>query len=247
MLHVIAPDTHLVRDTPPFRIRRIRPGLGIEGGDTGFHGLGLVDRARLSAGLVVGMHEHRDDEIVSYLRSGALVHRDSTGREEEVRADRLMVMNAGRGFSHEERLPEGEDVHMLQIFVRPREAGLEPGVQFAPLDEGARRDGWRLLVAPEGEEAPATVRQAARLLDMHLDAGATTTPPAREGWDAWLHVFAGRVRLEVGTTLAEGASLAATEGTPIGPLLAEADADLVLLQLDPGAPRSLAGTLSRGR
>ena len=126
MRRIIPADSHLELGDGPFRLRRIRPGLGIDPGDTGFGSLGLVDRAHLSAGLVVSMHEHRDDEIVSYLRTGALTHTDSGGNSETVTPTRLMVMNAGSGFSHEERMPEGEDIHMLQIFLRPEAPGLAP-------------------------------------------------------------------------------------------------------------------------
>ena len=249
MLHVIAPETHLVQGEGPFRIRRIRPGLGIDPADTGFGALGLVDRAHLSPGLVVPMHEHRDDEIVSYLRSGTLTHADSSGRAEEVTRDRLMVMNAGRGFSHEERLAEGADVHMLQIFLRPRAAGLEPRVQFAELDEGARQGGWRPLVAPAeaGGAAPATIRQDATLLDTHLEAGARRDLPLREGFDQWLLVFAGAVRLCDGTALGEGGAVAASGGDRVAWVEAAADADLVLLELRHDPEITLAGSLSRGR
>ncbi len=61
MRHVINPDTHLRLGRGPFQTRRIRPGLGIQAGDGGFGALGLVDRAHLSAGLVVPMHEHRTE------------------------------------------------------------------------------------------------------------------------------------------------------------------------------------------
>jgi len=71
----ISPDTHLVRDHGPFQLRRIHPGVALgRTDDGGFGGLGLIDHARLQPGLVVKMHEHRNDEIISYLRSGRLQH-----------------------------------------------------------------------------------------------------------------------------------------------------------------------------
>ena len=255
MLHVIGTDTHLAHGHGPFRIARIRPGHGIERpehpGDTGFGPLGLVDRASLSPGLLVPMHEHVDDEIVSYLRSGTLTHRDSTGREERIGRDRLMVMNAGRGFSHEESIPEategGAGVEMLQIFVRPRAAGLAPRVQFADLDEADRLGRWRRVVAPEGEPAPATVRQDVTILDAHLTAGATIDVPSSPGHDLWLFVFGGRVRIGGGREPAAGEAVAADGGDAIGSLTAITDADLVLFQLGAEARYTLAGSLSRGR
>ena len=115
---VVAPDTHLVRAHGPFQLRRIRPGVALgRTDDGGFGGLGLIDHARLQPGLVVRMHEHRNDEIISYLRSGRMQHTDSAGRSEVISPDRLMVMNAGAGFSHEEAVLGDDPIEMLQIFV----------------------------------------------------------------------------------------------------------------------------------
>ena len=220
-------------------------------GDTGFGPLGLVDRASLSPGLLVPMHEHVDDEIVSYLRSGTLTHRDSTGREERIGRDRLMVMNAGRGFSHEESIPEaaegGAGVEMLQIFIRPREAGLAPRVQFADLAEADRLGRWRRVVGPEGEPAPATVRQDVTILDAYLAKSATIDVPSSPGHDLWLFVFEGRVRIGGDRELTAGEAVAAGGSSDVGPLKAITDADLVLFQLGAETQYTLAGSLSRGR
>lgn len=145
---VIGRETHLQRGHGAFRIERILPGVATGASDDrGFGGLGLVDHANLLPGLLVRMHEHRNDEIVSYLRSGQMRHRDDTGTVETVSATHLMVMNAGAGFSHEEEVVGTEPIDMLQIFIRPHAADLAPRVQFTHLHEGARRD-WRLLVGP---------------------------------------------------------------------------------------------------
>lgn len=249
MHHVIEPETHLRHGKGPFRIHRIRPGLGIRADDTGFGALGLVDRAQLSAGLVVPMHEHVDDEIVSYLRSGEMTHHDASGRTETVSANRLMVMNAGAGFHHEETMPSGEDVHMLQIFVRPRAAGLAPAVQFAELEVGDRDRSWRLLVAPDDDPAgaPATVRQDVTIRDAHLARGTSRAIALRDGYDQWLYVFSGAVRTPDGGTLGEGAAVAATGDDWIDRVEAEADSDLVLFELGHAADYTMAGSLSRGR
>lgn len=64
------------------------------------------------------MHEQRNDEIVSYLRSGRMRHPDLAGTSEVISRDLLMVMNAGSGFSHEETVVGDDPIEMLQIFVR---------------------------------------------------------------------------------------------------------------------------------
>ncbi|NVO86718.1 pirin family protein [Hymenobacter terrestris] len=83
----------------------------------------------MQSSVLVKMHEHRNDEILSYLRQGTLVHQDSTGQQAALTPTSLMMMNAGRGFWHEESIPKGgEPIEMLQIFIRPHAANLEPQV-----------------------------------------------------------------------------------------------------------------------
>jgi len=81
--------------------------------------LSRVDHAFLDVGTVVSMHQHRNDEILSYMWQGLMVV--------ELTPSRLMMMNAGRGFSHEESTPS-VPVEMLQIFIRPQATDLDPSV-----------------------------------------------------------------------------------------------------------------------
>ena len=170
----VSPDSHLVREHGPFRLRRIQPGITLgRTDDGGFGGLGLIDHARLQPGLVVKMHEHRNDEIISYLRSGRMQHTDSAGRSEVISPDRLMVMNAGASFFHEEAVLGDDPIEMLQIFVRPEAADMTPAIQFVDLDKTESIDRWRLLAGPRGSAAPSFVRQAVYLYDVnkHRPAG----------------------------------------------------------------------------
>lgn len=85
-----------------FRIQILFPGKELESNDTGIGTIGRIDHASVSPGTVVSMHPHEDDEILTYVRNGKLKHKDSEGIIEEVSKDRLMMMNAGKLFYHEE-------------------------------------------------------------------------------------------------------------------------------------------------
>jgi len=241
---VVPPETHLVRAHGPFQLRRIRPGISLgQRDDAGFGGLGLIDHARLQPGLVVRMHEHRNDEIISYMRMGRMQHTDSAGRSEVISSDRLMVMNAGSGFSHEEEVVGDDQIEMLQIFVRPSAANMEPGVQFIELDEAKRNDQWRLLTGPMGSAAPSFVRQAVYLYDTHLLAGGNIDLPSVAGSDRWLYVFRGAVSVgqqeaQTHTALMIGADETAPTVT------ATTDSDLVVFLVDRNASFSREGTMS---
>ena len=225
----------------PFRIQRSYPGRGVSD-DSGLGPIGAIDHADLLPGLLVPMHEHRDDEIISYLRTGEMVHRDSAGFTKTITPTRLMVMNAGSGFSHEESIPGDTGVTMLQIFVRPRERGLEPGIQFAELSERQSTNAWRKLVGTEKSGAMTTVRSEIGLFDASLEAGSRLEIAAPDGWGWWLYVFSGEVELG-DCRCSEGDSAASPDGQTID-IAAESKAELVLFIFDREAQHSNEGSLS---
>jgi redox-sensitive bicupin YhaK (pirin superfamily) len=136
-----------------FQVRRIRPGVILDvRSDPAFGPLSVIDHANLAVDTVVGMHEHKNDEILSYLWRGTMFHEDSAGHRVPVSPKKLMMMNAGKSFWHEESAPDGP-VEMLQIFVRPRAADLHGQVQFYdrpfPLADGQ----WQVIAGPESSDA----------------------------------------------------------------------------------------------
>jgi redox-sensitive bicupin YhaK (pirin superfamily) len=236
-------STHMLRSHGPFQVRRIRPGVALgQPNDPGFGGLGTIDHATLQPGVVVGMHEHRNDEIISYMRAGNMKHTDSTGRSEIISSERLMVMNAGRGFSHEEETVGGTPIEMLQIFVRPDVAELDARVQFAELDAAERDGKWRLLTGPVGSAAPTTVRQSVYLYDAHLSAGSTIDLPKQGGFDRWFYVFAGAVTLGGETLRKYDALMLADQGA--ASVTATEDSDVVVFLIDRKNKFSRSGTMS---
>ncbi|MEM7531656.1 MAG: pirin family protein [Chloroflexota bacterium] len=183
----------------PFTIRRFFPGHNLPAHtDHGYGPLAVVDDATLTSGVVVPMHQHRNDEIVSYVHQGAMHHSDSSGANLVINAQNLMVMNAGHSFWHEERIhADKETTRTLQIFIRPHAVNLEPQLQHLPLDadQGITTEGsgWRYLVGPEGSDAPATVRNDVRIFDGRLAAGTLVSLPTYEAWDTYFMVLRGEV------------------------------------------------------
>lgn len=116
----------------PFSITRVQTGdiLQGESDDFAFGPLAVIDHAVMQKGLTIKMHEHVNDEILSYVWKGTMYHKDSAGIEVAVTPGNLMMMNAGESFWHEEKVKE-DHVEMLQIFIRPEEADLQPNIQFA--------------------------------------------------------------------------------------------------------------------
>jgi len=225
-----------------FRLRLIRPGL-VEGrpmADPVVGPLSRVDHAFLDVGTVVSMHEHRNDEIFSYMWRGLMVHEDSTGKRVELTPSHLMMMNAGRSFWHEESTPR-VPVEILQIFIRPEATDLDPSVQF--YERPAIPHGeWTHLGGPLGSGAPLTIRNQVNVYDAHLKTGDRITVPSSQGWRQWLYVMDGTV--EVGGQLLEKGDAVVDSVKDLQPFRATSDSTLVAFVINPAAPVSLAGNFS---
>jgi redox-sensitive bicupin YhaK (pirin superfamily) len=218
-----------------FGIEILWPGMVQRSEDSGIGGIGRIDHANVSPGTVIPMHPHKDDEILTYMRKGKMLHLDTVGNEEEISNTRLMLMNAGHSFQHEERIlgAKGESMQCLQIFVRPSESDLEPQVQFHDFGTPYSQSSWRLIAGPK--EAPLTFRSQTWLHDIRLSKDEEASLPNVPvlGVSRILYVFEGRakignVELESGESVIINDNVAHT-------LKAEQDTDLVLFTTDPKA------------
>jgi redox-sensitive bicupin YhaK (pirin superfamily) len=178
-----------------FRVRRVRPGV-IAGpsADPAFGPLSVIDHAHVSVGMVVKMHEHKNDEILSYVLRGTTLHEDSSGHRVTVSANKLMMMNAGKSFWHEESAHD-EPVEGLQIFVRPCEADLPAAVSFFDRADGPSEGTWSLVAGPEDGDAPLKFRNAVWLYDIRLHEGQEISVPIAAGLSPWLYIMDGVVEV----------------------------------------------------
>ncbi|WP_206615084.1 pirin family protein [Mesobaculum littorinae] len=222
-----------------FGVEILHPGLSERSGDSGIGALGRLDHARVTEGTVVEMHPHRDDEILTYLRTGRVLHKDTVGESEEVSATRMMLMNAGHTFEHEEKVIEGP-LTGLQIFLRPDAADLTPMVQFHDFGTRDSIDAWRLLAGPQ--DSPLKVRARAQVHDMRLTQGQARDMPKRAwpGAPRLLYVFDGTAT--VGDLVLEpGEAVVLEDDMPVESL---SDSDLVLFTLDRAAQVFRGGMFS---
>lgn len=213
--------------------------------DHGHGPLAMVVESILHPGRLIAMHEHRNDEIVSWVPAGVMRHDDRANGPLVIDAAHLMVMNAGRSFWHSEKtLPTDPLLRMLQIFVRPRAPDLAPAIQHGPLAPAAANT-WRHLFGPEDGAAPFHVRNAVDAFDIRLDAGVRVAFPVLPGRDLYFYTFAGWIAAG-GAAFAEGEQGLLSKG---GPLMVEAAAPSIVVAflVDPLAPVSRAGTVGDHR
>lgn len=198
MIEKINADQRRHAGQGPFQVDILLPGIAFNPSiDPGFYNLGRIDHAVLKPGAFVGMHQHKNDEILSLLKSGTMLHRDTKGHVVAVSPTQLMMMNAGTGIYHEESIPAekyDEDVEMLQIFIRPEKENESPEVQFAGFDREPRPGEWRLIAARQG--APLQVRSSIAIWDATLQQSTVSLPPSSFSRTAYLlYLFAGTVEI----------------------------------------------------
>src|SRR5436190_521504 len=162
----------------------------------GFRSLRVINDDRVAPAAGFGAHPHRDMEIITYVLSGALEHRDSLGSGEVLRPGEVQRMTAGTGIRHSEFNPsETEPVHLLQIWLLPERTGLTPGYEQKAYPEAERRGRWRLVASPDGRDGSVTVHQDAAMSVTILDAGQTVMYELARGRHAWVQVARGAVTL----------------------------------------------------
>lgn len=180
----------------------------------GFRTLRVINDDLVMPGMGFGTHPHRDMEILTYILSGSLEHKDSMGNGRVIRAGEVQYMSAGTGVRHSEFNPSGDEaVHLLQIWIQPDRTGLAPRYaekSFAAMPNG----GLHLVASKTGREGSIAIRQDADVWLAKLGAGQRATHPLAPGRHAWVHIAEGEVTLN-GKTLAGGDAAAVSGETAL--------------------------------
>ncbi len=196
----------------------------------GFRRLRVLNDDVIAPGAGFGTHGHRDMEIVTYILSGALRHEDSQGNGAVLRAGDVQYMSAGRGILHSEFNASGsEPVHLFQVWVLPRESGLDPAYEDRSFSVEERRGALQLLVSGDGRDGSLRMNQDADFYATCLASGDALEHALRAGRGAWVQVASGAVELN-GVSLEAGDG-AAVESESSLSLLALADSELLLIEL----------------
>ena len=173
--------------------------------------LRVINEDTVVAGEGFGKHGHRDMEIITYILSGELEHRDSLGNGSVIRVGDVQRMSAGTGVTHSEFNPSADNpVHLLQIWIIPEAQRLPPGYEEKHFSVQDKRGRLRLIASPDGAETSVVIRQQARIYAGLFDGAESATFTVAAGRRAWLQVARGALEVN-GTALAAG-DAAHTEG-----------------------------------
>jgi len=160
----------------------------------GFGPLRVVNEDRVAPGAGFPPHPHANMEILSYVLSGALAHRDSSGGGGVLRPGELQWMSAGHGIEHSEfNASQDAPVHFLQVWIQPDRVNAAPAYDQRAFDPDTRRGRWRPLASPDGAEGSIAIRQQAWLHGALLAPGQRVSQALDPARRYWLHVARGAV------------------------------------------------------
>ena len=180
----------------------------------GFRSLRVINDDIVAGGGGFDMHPHRDMEIITYVLSGALEHKDSMGNGRIIRPGEVQYMAAGTGVLHSEFNPSRtEPAHLLQIWIRPDRKGAPPAYadkSFASAESGK----LTLIASGSGRDGSIRINQDAEVFAAKLKAGDTVTHTLKPGRHAWVQVAEGELTLN-GERLNAGDGAAVSEETAL--------------------------------
>ncbi|HKH27248.1 MAG TPA: pirin family protein, partial [Sphingomicrobium sp.] len=171
-------------------------------------------------------HPHRDMEIITYVRTGAITHQDSMGNKGRTAAGDVQIMSAGTGVTHAEYNLEDEETTLFQIWIETDKPSAQPGWGAMPFPKESREGQFQLLASGNGDDGVLHINSDARILGATLKAGETLEYAADPARHLYLVPSA---KVEVNGTPAEKRDGVAITGESTVSVKAEEDAELVLV------------------
>ena len=195
----------------------------------GFRSLRVINEDRIAPGAGFPTHPHRDMEIITYVVSGAVAHKDSIGNTEKVGAGGIQRFSAGTGITHSEFNPSNaESLHLLQIWILPEQQGITPSYEQKEFPAETKRGQWRAIANREATDGAVKLHQDTALYATILEPGEQLTYTLEADRHAWVQIVKGEVTLN-SITLDKGDAAAISNETR---LVFEASTDAEILLFD---------------
>jgi quercetin 2,3-dioxygenase len=198
----------------------------------GFGNLRVINEDRIAPGTGFGTHGHRDMEIISYVLSGELAHKDTLGNIKAIPPGDVQRMSAGTGVQHSEfNHAKDQTTHFLQIWIEPNVTGIAPSYEQKTFREQGKRGRLQLVASPDGAEDSVLIHADARAYAGLFNGGESfrlALQPSRKGY---VHVVRGELEVN-GQRLVAG-DAAKLEGEPKVTLSAGKNAEVLVFDLEP--------------
>ncbi len=175
-------------------------------------------------------HPHRDMEIITYVRSGAITHEDNLGNRGRTEAGDVQVMSAGSGIIHSEMNEENEATQLFQIWIMPDEKGLPSSWGTKPFPKEQRSGSFITLASGlPGDTDALPIRANARLVAATLKAGQSTEYHIAPGRKVYLVPASGEIEIN-GVVAAAGDGVAISDESLLK-VSAQQDSEIVLVDV----------------
>lgn len=197
----------------------------------GFSVLRVINDDVIRAGAGFPTHGHQDMEILTYIISGALEHKDSLGNTSVMRPGEVQRMSAGTGVRHSEfnHLAD-QDTHLLQIWILPEEKGISPGYEQKSFETELASGELTLVASRHGRDRSVSLHQDVDVYALRsVNRSNQRQINLRAGRRAWLQVISGKV--SVGGTTLSGGDGAAIENEPLFNIGIEIPSEYLLFDL----------------
>jgi redox-sensitive bicupin YhaK (pirin superfamily) len=173
----------------------------------GWGNLRVINEDRIAPGKGFGSHSHRDMEIISYVLSGSLAHKDNIGNGTAIPPGDVQRMSAGSGVVHSEFNHEQNDAtHFLQIWIEPNQLGVAPGYEQKTFADAEKRGTLRLISSPDGANGSVSIHADARLYAGLFNGAESFTLSLNPTRKAYVHLVRGALLVNGQTLLAGDAA-----------------------------------------
>ena len=196
----------------------------------GFGNLRVINEDRIAPGTGFGTHGHRDMEIISYVLSGELAHKDTLGNVKGIPPGDVQRMSAGRGVMHSEfNHAQHHTTHFLQSWIQPNVTGIEPGYEQKRYPEQEKRGKLRLVASPDGAEGSVVIHADARMYAGLFDGAEEASLALDPARPVYVHLVRGE--LSVNGTRLSGGDAARLKGETRLQLSGGRDAEVLVFDL----------------
>ena len=170
----------------------------------GFGNLRVINEDRIEPSRGFGTHGHKDMEIISYVLSGNLAHKDNMGNVKGIPPGDVQRMSAGTGVQHSEfNHAEGQNTHFLQIWIEPNITGIAPSYEQKTFADTEKRGKLRLVASSDGAQGSVTIHADAKIYAGLFDADETAALALSPNRKTYVHLVKGDLEVN-GQKLAQG-------------------------------------------
>lgn len=161
----------------------------------GFQALRVINEDLVEPNNGFGTHPHNNMEILTYVLSGELSHKDSMGNGSVIKAGEFQFMSAGTGVTHSEFNPSSsEKVHLLQIWIIPNKKNIPPTYsEWKPTNENLQ--DLTLIASIDGREGSIKINQDVSLYLGRVNSGKEITQKISSERHAWLQLIEGELQI----------------------------------------------------